>query len=209
MRATVFFLHTAKGAAMVALVRQADASGERYGHTALFDALGKQFLRHPPPKAQRMAILNDVWRVVGKHAASFASSASTDADSTDSAATDSADQGKQKAAAAGAATAAKQNYLRLNAYVSCAATWVDVLLSHFGDREVVALLSDVNAKVETFKQATRLPPSSPSSSSVAALELALLPGGGSGGGGGGGAFGPVAALEKASPLLERRRQRQQ
>jgi len=59
-------LFSTKAGAMVALAKQATpATGFSHGTTvALLNALGQNFINNPPPENQRLAVLNEVWRVV-------------------------------------------------------------------------------------------------------------------------------------------------
>ena len=51
-------------AAMVALVKQADAS--KASIVDLFETMAARFTQCPPPESQRMQVLNEVWKVVTK-----------------------------------------------------------------------------------------------------------------------------------------------
>jgi len=57
-------LYAVNAAAMVALVKQADAS--RTTTVEIFHTMATRFMQAPPPEEQRMVILNEVWKVVAK-----------------------------------------------------------------------------------------------------------------------------------------------
>ena len=50
---------------MVALIKKANEN-EEIPKSRLYLALGKSLITSPPPKSQRLPILNDVWKVVSK-----------------------------------------------------------------------------------------------------------------------------------------------
>jgi len=154
-----------KAGAMVALAKQASEGG---GVTSvnLFEALGSAFATHPPPKDQRLPVLNEVWRVVAR-----------------------CDD--------------------LSSYVACAATWLDVLLRHYSEPEILVLLADLANHVSAASAAA----SAGDGESAKALEgigrhlehlfsALIAHAGGKGSGGAGLGVGGILTSEHLHKLLD-------
>ena len=96
-------LWVANSLAFVALIKE--SSDSNISHAEVLGVFARKCMHTPPPKDQRMPMLNEAWGAVRKER-------------------------------------------DLPTYITACAAWIELLLRHYSDREVLILLKDLVAHIE-------------------------------------------------------------